>query len=120
MKIAVSAQRDDIGALVDPRFGRAAWFILADTAADEWTTQDNRENANGSGGGVSVAAQLAAQGVGAVITGNIGPSAGKRLRSAGVRILQASNGVTVRDALIALQEGSLPSLDAPTIAGPWS
>jgi predicted Fe-Mo cluster-binding NifX family protein len=120
MKVAVSAQRDDIEALVDPRFGRAAWFILADTAADEWTTQDNRASANGSGSGGLVAAQLAAQGVAAVITGNVGPSARKKLHSAGVRILQAGNGVTVRDALTALRDGSLPSLDAPTVAGPWS
>lgn len=120
MKVAVSAQGDGIDSLVDPRFGRAAWFILADTTADGWTPLDNRENAKGSGGGGLAAARLAEHGVKAVITGNVGPSAQRALSTAGMSILQAGNGVTVRDALTALQEGSLVALDSPSITGPWS
>jgi len=120
VKVAIGSQQSDIDSLVDPRFGRAAWFILADTASDGWTSLDNRENAEGSGGGGLVATRLAELGVQSVITGNVGPSAQRALSTTGIRILQAGNGVTVREALNAFRDGILASLDSPTIIGPWS
>jgi predicted Fe-Mo cluster-binding NifX family protein len=121
MKVAISAQSGDIQALVDPRFGRAAWFIVADTESDEWAAIDNRENVEASGGaGVQAGTRVAEQGVKAVITGNVGPNAQKVLDAAGVRIYQAGNGVTVRDALARLAKGQLSVVDAPTVAGHWA
>jgi predicted Fe-Mo cluster-binding NifX family protein len=121
MKVVVSAQGGDIEALVDPRFGRAAWFIVADTESGEWTAIDNRENAEARGGaGVQAGSRVADSGVNAVITGNVGPNAQKVLDAAGIRIYQAGNGVTVNDALARLAAGELSAVDAPTVAGHWS
>ncbi len=121
MKVAISAQRNDIDSLVDPRFGRAVWFIIADSEGDEWTAVDNRANVNASGGaGVQAGSLIAEQGVEAIITGNVGPNAHRVLAAAGVRMYQAGNGVTAREALARLRRDELPAADAPTVAGHWS
>lgn len=121
MKVAVSAQRNDIDSLVDPRFGRAAWFIIVDSENLEWVAVDNRENADASGGaGVQAGTIVADQGVKSVITGNVGPNAHKVLAAAGVDIYQAGNGITVRDAVASLDRDDLPRVSSPTVAGHWS
>jgi predicted Fe-Mo cluster-binding NifX family protein len=120
MKVAVSAQRGEMEALVDPRFGRAVWFVVKDMATEEWIPLDNSENAEHGGGGGLAATQLAGRGVGAVITGNVGVAALRLLDAAGVRVFRADNGVTVRDALEAMARGDLPTVTSPTISGPWS
>ncbi len=121
MKVAISAQGNDIDALVDPRFGRAPWFIIADAATGDWHAHDNSANVQGSGGaGVQAGSNIAAEGVGAVITGNVGPNAYKVLVAAGITVHQAGNGVTVGDALAAFTHGKLPAVEAPTMGGHWS
>ncbi len=121
MKVAISAQTNDIDSLVDPRFGRAAWFIVADSESDEWKAVDNGANVNASGGaGVQAGSLIADQGVEAIITGNVGPNAHKVLAAAGVRMYQVGNGVTVREALTRLGRDELAAVDAPTVAGHWS
>ena len=80
MKVAISAQSNDIDSLVDPRFGRARWFIIADSETGEWQAHDNAANVDASGGaGVQAASTVAAQGVRGLITGNVGPNAHKAL-----------------------------------------
>jgi len=37
MKVAVSAQGNDLGAMVDPRFGRGQGFLVVDTDTMEFT-----------------------------------------------------------------------------------
>lgn len=121
MRVAISAQGSDMDALVDPRFGRARWIIVADVGTGDWTAHDNAANVDASGGaGVQVGTAVASEGVAAVITGNVGPNAHKTLTAAGITIHQADNGVTVRDALSAFVGGALPPVQAPTMGGHWS
>jgi predicted Fe-Mo cluster-binding NifX family protein len=121
MKVAISAQGNDIDALVDPRFGRARWFIVADSETGEWQAADNSGNVDASGGaGVQAGTTVAALGVEAVVTGNVGPNAHKVLAAAGIAIYQAGNGVIVHDALAALGRGELVKIDAPTVSGHWA
>lgn len=121
MKVAITTQDNDIDALVDPRFGRAAWFIIVDPESEEWTAVDNRANADAGGGaGVQAGTIVADQGVGAVITGNVGPNAHRTLAAAGVGVYQAGNGVTAREALRRYKAQELPAVTTPTVAGHWS
>jgi predicted Fe-Mo cluster-binding NifX family protein len=121
MKVAISAQRNDIESLVDPRFGRAAWIIIADSESGEWTALDNRETADASGGaGVQAGTAVVDQGVEGVITGNVGPNAHKVLAAAGIGIYQAGNGVSVREAIRSFNAQELEEVAAPTVAGHWS
>ncbi len=121
MKVAITTQSDDIDSLVDPRFGRAAWFIFVDSESGEWTALDNRTNVGASGGaGVQAGTTVVDQGARAVITGNVGPNAQNSLAAAGVSVYQAGNGVTAREALRSLNAQELPEVKAPTVPGHWS
>lgn len=121
MKVAISAQSNDIDSLVDPRFGRARWFIVADSETGEWQAHDNAANVNASGGaGVQAASTVAAQGVHALITGNVGPNAHEALAAGEIVIYQVRNGVTARGALDALGRGELAAVAEPTVTGHWA
>jgi predicted Fe-Mo cluster-binding NifX family protein len=121
MRMAISAQHSDIESLVDPRFGRAVWLIIADAESGEWAAIDSRSTAEASGGaGARAVRTVVDQCVDTVITGNVGPNALKILGAAGVSIYQAGNGVTVREAIRRLDAGELQELDAPTVAGHWA
>ena len=121
MKVAISAQSDTMEALVDPRFGRARWFIVADSETGEWQAHDNTANVDASGGaGVQAASTVAAQGVEALITGNVGPNAHKALAAGDIAIYQVGNGFTARAALDALGRGELSAVEGPTVSGHWA
>ncbi len=121
MKVAVSTQSSDLDSLVDPRFGRAAWFVIVDSESGKWTAVDNRPNAGAGGGaGVQAGTVVVDQGAEAVITGNVGPNAHKVLAAAGIEIYQAGNGTTAREALRSLNTHELAAVEEPTVAGHWS
>ncbi len=121
MKVAISAQGNDMESLVDPRFGRAPWFIVIDVESGAWRARDNGANVQASGGaGVQAGSSVASEGVEAVITGNVGPNAYKVLTAAGITIYQAGNGVTVQDALAAFKRNELPAVQAATMGGHWT
>jgi len=120
MKVAIGAQSNHIDSLVDPRFGRARWLIVVDSETGEWQAHDNAANANAGGAGVQAAGTVAAQGVQALITGNVGPSAHKALATGGIAFYQVGNGVRARDALDALRRGELTVVAGPTVSGHWS
>jgi predicted Fe-Mo cluster-binding NifX family protein len=121
MKIAISAQGSQLEDLVDPRFGRARWFIIAAQETGDWTAPDNSTNVEARGGaGVQAGTPVASHGVSAVITGNVGPNAHKVLAAAGITIHLVGNGVKVSEAIEAFKRGELPAVDAPTVSGHWS
>ena len=100
MKIAISAVEGSLDAKVDPRFGRAAWFLLIDTETGELLEAiDNstgKEAAHGAG--ISAAALVADKGVQAVLTGRVGPKAVPVLEKASVQVVNDISG-SVRDVL---------------------
>lgn len=49
MKVAVTAQDRTLDSLVDPRFGRARYFLLIDTETGNFTVHDNLQNLNAPG-----------------------------------------------------------------------
>ena len=55
MRVAVTAQGARLGGLVDPRFGRAKFFVVVDTATGESTTLQggNVKSYTGATGSVS-------------------------------------------------------------------
>ena len=119
MKIAISAQSDKIDSLIDPRFGRAKYFIVADTESGEFSVHDNAVNLNAAqGAGIQAAKNVADIGVGAVVTGNVGPKAFATLTAAGVVVYTGFSG-TVRDALRALNSGALTVTERPNVEGHW-
>ena len=100
MKVAISATGNTLDSMVDPRFGRAAWFLIVDTNSKQLIEAiDNttgKEAAHGAG--ISAAALVADKGVKAVLTGRVGPKAMPVLDKAGVRAVNDISG-SVQEAI---------------------
>jgi len=112
MKVAVTATGVDLNAPVDPRFGRAQYFIIVDLETMEFEAIPN-PNINAMGGaGIQSAQLLGNKGVGAVITGQVGPNAFQTLSAIGVPIYQAMGG-TVVQAVEAFKAGRLLAIGQP-------
>ncbi|MCE5277527.1 MAG: NifB/NifX family molybdenum-iron cluster-binding protein [Planctomycetaceae bacterium] len=119
MKIAVTAQGRDLDAPLDPRFGRAKFFIIADTETGDFNAADNEQNLNAAqGAGIQAGRNVVQLGVEAVITGHVGPKAFVTLQAGGVTIYTGAAG-SVREALEQFKAGKLkPSNDAD-VEGHW-
>lgn len=119
MKIAISATGKDMSSEVDPRFGRAKYFMVADSDTNESEAHDNAQNLNAAqGAGIQAGETVARLGVAAVITGNVGPKAFRVLHAAGIKIY-LSGVMTVREALAKFKAGELKEVSAANVEGHW-
>ncbi|NMC20046.1 MAG: dinitrogenase iron-molybdenum cofactor biosynthesis protein [Thermogutta sp.] len=120
MKLAVTAQGRDLDSPVDPRFGRARYFLLIDTETGQVTACDNAQNLNAvQGAGVQAAQTVVRLGAEGVLTGNVGPKAFATLQAGKVAIYPAVTG-TVREALEAFRSGRLQPAAKPNVEGHWA
>ena len=119
MKVAVSATGSGLDSAVDPRFGRAPWFVVVDTDTGQAKAIDNAAAAGaGSGAGVSAAQTVVREGAEYVLTGHCGPNAFRTLEAAGARVIVGVEG-TVGQAVEALKAGGLSEAGGPDV-GPHS
>lgn len=119
MKVAITAQGPNLDSLVDPRFGRARYFLLSDTATGQFTVHDNAQNLNApQGAGIQAAQTVVQLGAEAVLTGNVGPKAFATLQAGRVVIYPGATG-TVRQALDDLQAGRLQPAAKANVEGHW-
>lgn len=114
MKIAISATGKDLDSQLDPRFGRASYFIIIDSNTREiLQVIDNRlaqEAAHGAG--INAASRVAGSGAQVVLTGRMGPKAYSVLQAGGVKIFSGLDG-KVSDAIEAFLSGKSESLSNP-------
>ena len=119
MKVVVTAQGRDLDSPVDPRFGRARYFLLIDTETGQFTAHDNMQNLNAPQGAGIQAAQMVVQlGAEAVLTGNVGPKAFTTFEAGQVAVHAGATG-TVREALEELRSGRLQPAAMATVEGHW-
>ncbi len=60
MKVAVTSSGKTLDSPVDPRFGRAAYFLIVDTDSLEFEVVDNTDNINAfKGAGIQAAVRVA-------------------------------------------------------------
>ncbi len=119
MKIAVSATGKSMDAAVDPRFGRAAFFILVDTDTMEIEVMENTQNLQAAqGAGIQTASLVARHKAQAVLTGHCGPKAFQSLKAAGIPVITGVEG-TVREAVENYRQGKYSHAAAPNVAGHW-
>ena len=120
MKVAITAQGQDLSSQLDPRFGRAKWLIVVDTESGDFQAHDNTVNLNAtSGAGIQTAQNVANLGAEAVITGNIGPNAIRTLNAAGVKAF-LSNASSAQEALNLFEEGKLQQVSRANVEGHWA
>jgi len=119
MKVCVTSQGSELTSQVDPRFGRAAIFILVDSDTGEFEVMDNKQNLQAAqGAGIQAAQNVAGSGARAVITGHCGPKAFSALKAAGIEIFTGASG-TVAQALEAWKSGKLEKASGADVAGHW-
>jgi len=119
LKIAISASGADLNAQVDPRFGRAPFFLLVDPETLEFETVPNQTNLQAAqGAGIQAAALVARHRPAAVLTGNCGPKAFETLQAAGIQVIVGVEG-SVREAVKNYQAGKLKPAPGPNVASHW-
>ena len=106
MKVAVSSDGQDLFSLIDPRFGRCAYFLIVETVDMSFKVFDNQSAALGGGAGIQSAQFVVSKGAKAVITGNCGPNAVKALSAAGADVYLGNSG-TIQDAVQKWKNGEL-------------
>ena len=119
MKVAVTSQGKDISGEVDPRFGRARWFIVVDIETGKFQAHDNTVNLNAvQGAGIQTGQNISKLNVDAVITGNVGPNAFKTLSAAKVKVFLADK-QTVQQAIDLFKEGKLKEVGQANVESHW-
>ena len=119
MKVAVTSTGQNMESKVDPRFGRANWFILFNTETDEYQVVSNEQNLNaGQGAGIQSAEIISRNGVEALVTGNCGPKAFRALGAAGIQVFCGAEG-TVAEVLEKFKSGKLEKAAGANVEGHW-
>ena len=119
MKIAISAAGRKPDSPMDARFGRAGYFQIFDTDADEYEIIDNAAGMDAmQGAGVQAGELVAGRGVSVLITGHCGPKAFRVLAAAGIKVMLCSGG-TVENAIAKFKNGGLKEIAGPDVNGHW-
>ena len=113
MKVAVSTIGTDLDAPVDIRFGRCRYFIIVASDTLEFEAIKNPNIGIMSRAGMQSGQMMAARGVQAILTGNIGPNALRTLSAAGIQVIAGVNG-TVREAIRRFNSGQLQPVTRAT------
>ncbi|MDZ4184013.1 MAG: NifB/NifX family molybdenum-iron cluster-binding protein [Desulfuromonadales bacterium] len=120
MKMAITATGKDLTSQVDPRFGRAKYFIVMDTETHAWTAHDNEQNLNAAqGAGIQSAETVSRLGVECVVTGNAGPKAFRTLNAAGIRVYLCGP-LPISEAVQSFKAGGLREATAANVEGHWA
>jgi predicted Fe-Mo cluster-binding NifX family protein len=97
--IAVSSVGPTLGDAVDPRFGRAAGFVIVEPDGSTRYLDNGASQAMAHGAGIETARRIAEAGATVLITGSVGPKAAAALATAKVTVAQGFEGLTVGQAV---------------------
>ncbi len=119
MKIAVSVGKPDLDAPVDPRFGRAPYFLIVDPDTMSWEAVENRQALDlPQGAGIQAARNVLEKDPQVVLTGNCGPKAFRVLQAKGVSVCVGVEG-SARDAVLGYLQGRYSPAQGPNVEGHW-
>jgi predicted Fe-Mo cluster-binding NifX family protein len=110
MKICISSKGDSVDSIMDPRFGRAAYFVITDIDTMESEIIENLAAASGGGAGIASGQMMADKGVEAVITGNVGPNAMNVLKAAKIEIYRGES-ASVQENIEKYKKGLLEKIN---------
>lgn len=116
MIVAISSSGPDLDSAVDPRFGRCAYLVFADTQTMAFEAVSNPNVSAGGGAGINTAQMVIDKGAEAVITGNMGPNAFGVLNQAGIPVYTGATG-SLRQALESYDGGAFAATQSPTVGG---
>jgi predicted Fe-Mo cluster-binding NifX family protein len=103
-KIAFTSSGKDLNAALDPRFGRAQYFLLFDPETSEIEAIENPNRDVAQGAGIQTAQLILNKNVRVIVTGQVGPNARRILESGHVHVIEGSAG-KIGDILQKLKSG---------------
>jgi predicted Fe-Mo cluster-binding NifX family protein len=116
--IAITSTGPSLDDQVDPRFGRAAGFLIVDLETMDTRYIDNGQSqVMAQGAGIQAAQLVARAGAGWVLTGFVGPKAFKALSATGIKVGQNLEGLTIRQALKRFKSGGIEVASGANRAG---
>jgi predicted Fe-Mo cluster-binding NifX family protein len=119
MKLAITATGTDLISDLDPRFGRAKYFILVDPTSLKYEVVENKQNLDlPQGAGIQAAKTIVDQKADVVISGNCGPKAFKVLSAAGIKVVTGAKG-RVMDGITQYGSGQLKEASEANVEGHW-
>jgi predicted Fe-Mo cluster-binding NifX family protein len=119
MKLAITSEGESLQSSVDPRFGRAKFFIVMDTETQAVVAVSNTVNLNADqGAGIQAGKKIVELGVKSLITGHVGPKAFATLQAGDVEIYTGAAG-TVAEAVEQFKAGKLKATQAADVEGHW-
>jgi predicted Fe-Mo cluster-binding NifX family protein len=110
MKVCISSIGKSLDSKMDPRFGRAAYFVITDFDTMKSEVIENSAAASGGGAGITSGQFMVDKGVAAVITGNVGPNAMNVLKAANIEIYRGVD-VSVKENIERLKKGILEKIN---------
>jgi predicted Fe-Mo cluster-binding NifX family protein len=116
VKLCITTVGDSLDSNVDPRFGRAAYFLIINPETMQFEALPNVAASGMSGVGIQAAQTIAGKGVKTVLTGNVGPNAFQALSAAGIKVIVGASG-TVKEVIEKYKKGELKEGSSPTVGG---
>jgi len=114
MNVCITSQGKDLDSMVDPRFGRCQYFIIADIDSLEFEAVVNPNMDTSGGAGIQSGQLMSEKQVKAVLTGNVGPNAFQTLKAAGINIITGASG-TVKQAIEKYKSEGFKLTDGPSV-----
>lgn len=118
MKVAISSLGNALEESLDPRFGRAAYFLIVDSETMKFSVIDNSAQSSSGGAGIAAAQLVLDHGVEAVVTGQIGPNAMDVFKATDIALYQGIQS-TVYENIVAFNQNKLTPISSsgPAHAG---
>lgn len=119
MKIVITASGKSLESTIDPRFGRANYFIEYDTETGDYACYDNVQNLNAAqGAGIQAAQAVERIGAEWFLTGHCGPKAFRVLNAAEIKVAVEVKG-TIAEVIENFKQGQYVAIDSPDVEGHW-
>ena len=116
--IAITSEGPSLDDQVDPRFGRAAGFVVVNLETMDTNYIDNGQSqVMAQGAGIQAAELVARAGVNFLFTGYVGPKAFQALAAAGIKVGQDLEGLTVHAVVERFTNGQIEIAQTANRAG---
>ncbi|MCD6114971.1 NifB/NifX family molybdenum-iron cluster-binding protein [bacterium] len=115
--ICITSQGKTRDSLIDPRFGRASFFIFLDEEGKIKKVVENSGVNLVRGAGIAAAQTVVDENAKAVITGNIGPNALFALNQSGVEVFVVPSIVTVEQGFLMWKNKELSPVTGASVSG---
>lgn len=115
MKIAIASKGEGLQAAMEPRIGRAKSFVIVDTESNSVSTVASTVTLSATEGvAVQASRQVAGLGVGALLSGHVGPAAFLNLTNGNVSVYPCVAG-TVVEAVEQFKAGKLKVMQSGSV-----